>query len=206
MIGVIQSIAVSLSASLILWIIKPNLKKFEESHPTLIQNFRRSATFIIISLPLISVAYYFGQVSVSEQRDDRAIAPQATATSATPVNYKKTESGPDRASFSNDNPPTKPTLNTVHDYPDWGNEQDFVRVSDGKGQLRNAVSVSNGERYKVVVFVKNDATGSNSTALNTRLKIHVPNKIKTGSEPITAVLTSDNTTHKKSGIVLPFPI
>lgn len=153
----------------------------------------------IIAMVIIAAVFWVtGWRMGSTSLDGNQLSKPTTATTSTaPVDYKKTESGPERASFSQADPPSKPTLNTVHDYPDWGDEQNFIAVSDGTKRLRNAISVSDGARRRITVFIRNDAAGSDSVALNTRLKIYVPNKINTGSEPITAVLTSDNTTHKK---------
>lgn len=106
--------------------------------------------------------------------------------------------GPDRATFTVENPADYITFNSITNNPDYGDERNFVRIKDASdtrpGNWKDELNVENGKEYLVQMYVHNNAASSlNLVAENTRVMANVPNT--TGKKiQIDGFITADNAT------------
>ncbi|MBP9738499.1 DUF11 domain-containing protein [Candidatus Saccharibacteria bacterium] len=87
--------------------------------------------------------------------------------------------GPDRTTYTVENPADHITFNSITNNPNVGDEREFVSIKDAAntndGGWRDSVTVEPGKEYLVRVYAHNNAaTSLNLTALNTRVKANVP--------------------------------
>lgn len=71
--------------------------------------------------------------------------------------------GPERDTFTMENPATYPTFNSITDNPTIGDERDFVRVGEITKEetvLKNEVKVLPGRQYLVYVYFHNNASST----------------------------------------------
>ena len=71
--------------------------------------------------------------------------------------------GPERTTFTMENPATYPTFNSITDNPTIGDERDFVRVGEIDAKvtdLKDEVVVSPGKQYLVYVYFHNNASAT----------------------------------------------
>lgn len=112
--------------------------------------------------------------------------------------------GPERTTFTMENPATYPTFNSITNNPTIGDERNFVRVGEVNAKvtdLRDEVEVVPGRQYLVYVYFHNNASSTfNDSAHNnsgvawkTRMATSFPT-ILTPSEKgtITATITAEN--------------
>lgn len=112
--------------------------------------------------------------------------------------------GPERATFTMENPATYPTFNSITNNPTIGDERDFVRVGEINAdvtQLKNEVEVVPGRQYVVYIYYHNNASATyndkahnySGVAVNTRLATSF-STVLTPSEKgtITGTITADN--------------
>lgn len=145
------------------------------------------------------------------------IAVGATAASipnpASPVvyGYEKPD-GPDsepelpsvytgtRPSFTADNPPTYAVFNSIVDHPEFGNEFDFVSITDlGTQQCYRGIDVVTlkaNQEYLVEIFFHNDAAwASYDSALCAQAAVDMPYRLSANAtKPLYATLSSSSTT------------
>lgn len=112
--------------------------------------------------------------------------------------------GPERTTFTMENPATYPTFNSITNNPTIGDERDFVRVGEIDAKvtdLKNEVEVVPGRQYLVYVYFHNnasstynDAAHNNSgVALRTRMATNFSTVLTpTDKGTITATITADN--------------
>lgn len=78
--------------------------------------------------------------------------------------------GPERATFTMEDPATYPTFNSITNNPTIGDERDFVRVGEINAdvtELTNEVEVIPGKQYLVYVYFHNNASSTyNDSAHN----------------------------------------
>lgn len=87
--------------------------------------------------------------------------------------------GPDRPTFTVENPADYVTFNSITNNPHVGDERNFVVIKDaantGAGGWQDEVNVEPGKEYLVRMYVHNNANANlNKVATNTRVKAHVP--------------------------------
>ena len=112
--------------------------------------------------------------------------------------------GPERTTFTMQNPATYPTFNSITDNPTIGDERDFVRVGEINADvtdLKNEVEVVPGRQYLVYVYFHNNASSTfndsahnnSGVALKTRMATSF-STVLTPSEKgkITATITAEN--------------
>ena len=108
--------------------------------------------------------------------------------------------GPDRPTYTKDNPADHITFNSMTG-TDYGDERNFVTIKDtantGSGNWKDEISVENGKTYTVRMFVHNNAASSlNLVAENVTAKFNLPTQTAkriqidgylsaTNSEPLT---------------------
>ena len=71
--------------------------------------------------------------------------------------------GPERATFTMENPATYPTFNSITNNPTIGDERDFVRVGEINADvtdLKNEVEVVPGRQYLVYIYFHNNASAT----------------------------------------------
>ncbi len=112
--------------------------------------------------------------------------------------------GPERATFTMENPATYPTFNSITNNPTIGDERDFVRVGEIDADvtdLKNEVEVIPGRQYLVYVYFHNNASATyNDKAHNNvgvALKTRMATSFSTVLTPsergtITATITAEN--------------
>lgn len=106
--------------------------------------------------------------------------------------------GPDRPTYTVDNPADHITFNSITNNPAVGDERNFVVVKDAAntadGGWQDNITVQPGKEYLVRVYVHNNAASSlNLTATNTRVKASVPTT--TGKNvSISGFVSADNAT------------
>ena len=92
-------------------------------------------------------------------------------------------------------------FNAITDNPNWGDERDFVRISEGSGALTNSISVQNGRTYTITMLVHNDA--ANNLNLNATGVVGgiFYNTGEANSINVTGVVKADNCGASPSGNV-----
>ena len=109
--------------------------------------------------------------------------------------------GPDRPTFTVEQPATYNTFNSITNNPDYGDERNFVRIKDaadmGPGNWKDEITVESNKEYLVQMYVHNNAADNlNLVAENTRVMANVPNT--TGKQiQIDGFVTSSNANPNK---------
>lgn len=106
--------------------------------------------------------------------------------------------GPERQTYTMEQPAPHVTFNSILNNPEVGDERNFLVIKDAAntnpGGWQDTVNAEAGKEYLVRVYVHNDAASNlNLKALNTRVKVNVPTT--TGkSADLGGFVTSDNAT------------
>lgn len=106
--------------------------------------------------------------------------------------------GPDRPTYTKNNPADHITFNSITDNSDYGDERNFVRIKDtantNAGGWTDELTVQPGKEYWVQMYVHNNAaTSLNLVANNTKVMANVPNT--TGKEvKVEGFISADNAT------------
>ena len=109
--------------------------------------------------------------------------------------------GPDRPTFTVENPATYNTFNSITNNPHYGDERNFVRIKDaadtGPGNWKDEINVDSNKEYLVQMYVHNNAGANlNKVAENVKVMANVPNT--TGKQiQIDGFVTSSNATPNK---------
>lgn len=100
--------------------------------------------------------------------------------------------GPNRTTYTMEQPADHVTFNSITNNPNYGDERNFVTVKDPKtNQWVDNVTVEPGQEYTVRVLIHNDAAENlNLVAMNTTLHTAI------GEKAITAHVSADNATPK----------
>lgn len=108
--------------------------------------------------------------------------------------------GPERTTFTVENPADYPTFNSITNDPHLGDERNFVRIREaGVGAFVDSVNIVPGKTYEVQIYFHNNAKSSlnaqgKGAALNSKVKATVPSVLKKGqSADVSAEITSSNT-------------
>lgn len=109
--------------------------------------------------------------------------------------------GPDRPTYTVENPADHITFNSITNNPNVGDERNFVVVKDAANQnsggWQDDITVQPGKEYLVRIYAHNNAASSlNLTAVNTRVSASVPTT--TGKKvPISGFVSADNASPQK---------
>lgn len=109
--------------------------------------------------------------------------------------------GPDRPTYTVENPADHITFNSITNNPNVGDERNFVVVKDAANQnaggWQDNINVQPGKEYLVRIYAHNNAASSlNLTAVNTRVSASVPTT--TGkSVPLSGFVSADNASPQK---------
>jgi len=106
----------------------------------------------------------------------------------TNMNTNETFWGPERKTFTMDNPASYPTFNSITDNPTIGDERDFVRIGEikpDKTDLGNEVELISGKQYLVYVYFHNDSSSTfndsghdhKGVAIQTKMSVSFPNVV-----------------------------
>lgn len=114
--------------------------------------------------------------------------------------------GPERPTYTMDDPAEHATFNSIIDNPGVGDERDFVRVAevtkDGSALYRSDIAVEPDKEYEVYIYYHNDASstyndeahGFVGVARDTRLAVSFPLTLKAGQRAaINGTITSSST-------------
>lgn len=90
-----------------------------------------------------------------------AFLPLANVGPASAVQEVETPWGPERKTFTWDNPATYATFNSIIDNPQIGDERDFVRIREvnDHGTYGDEVALEAGHTYEVYIYYHNNADG-----------------------------------------------
>ncbi len=114
--------------------------------------------------------------------------------------------GPERATFTMENPATYPTFNSITNNPTIGDERDFVRIGEINADvtdLSNNIEIVPGRQYLVYVYFHNDASSTYNDAAHNysgvAMHTHMSSSFSTVLTPsesgrVTATITSSNST------------
>lgn len=101
--------------------------------------------------------------------------------------------GPDRPTYTIENPANHVTFNSITNNPNYGDERNFVTVKDpATGNYVDTVNVEQGKEYQVRVLVHNNAADNlDLVAMNTTLKTAITNTVGK-QNAITSYVSADN--------------
>lgn len=107
--------------------------------------------------------------------------------------------GPERPTFTGENPADYVTFNSITNNPQVGDERNFVRIREvGTGNYVDEVKLQPGKEYEVVNYYHNNAKTSlnesgKGIAKDVTLKADVPSVVKPGERgKVSAAITSSN--------------
>ncbi len=104
--------------------------------------------------------------------------------------------GPDRPTFTIEQPASYVTFNSITNNPNYGDERNFVIAKDAAstnpGDWRDELTVEPGKEYVVRLYVHNNAADNlNLTATNTKAMVNIPTTTGT-SVQIDGFVSADN--------------
>ena len=113
--------------------------------------------------------------------------------------------GPERPTYTMNNPASSATFNSITDNPVLGDERNFVRIAEkgANGEFGDEINIEPGKTYEVYIGYHNDAaTNTNATgvgiAQQVRLSSTFPNTMKAGERAmVSAMITAVDTTPDK---------
>lgn len=113
--------------------------------------------------------------------------------------------GPERPTYTMNNPASSATFNSITDNPVLGDERNFVRIAEkgANGEFGDEINIEPGKTYEVYIGYHNDAaTNTNETgvgiAQQVRLSSTFPNTMKAGERAmVSAMITAVDTTPDK---------
>jgi uncharacterized repeat protein (TIGR01451 family)/LPXTG-motif cell wall-anchored protein len=108
--------------------------------------------------------------------------------------------GPDRPTFTFENPASYVTFNSITNNPSQGDERNFVQIKDVTGGTRfvENVNLVPGHEYEVYSFYHNNASTSLNAsgvgiAQNTQMRIQMPATVKSNdTATITGIVSASN--------------
>ncbi|MCL2280608.1 DUF11 domain-containing protein [Candidatus Saccharibacteria bacterium] len=83
-------------------------------------------------------------------------------------------------------------FNAITDNPNWGDEHDFVRISEGSGALTNNITIQDGHTYNITMLVHNDASHNLNLKATGVVGGIFYNTNESNSINITGVVKADN--------------
>ena len=112
--------------------------------------------------------------------------------------------GPERATFTMENPATYPTFNSITNNPTIGDERNFVRVGEigtDVKKLKNEIAIVPGKQYLVYIYFHNNASSTYNdsahnnvgVAVRTRMSSSFPTMVTPSAKgTVSATITADN--------------
>lgn len=112
--------------------------------------------------------------------------------------------GPERTTFTMEEPASYPTFNSITNNPTIGDERDFVRIGEinsDKTDLKNEVVVVPGRQYLVYVYFHNNASATYNDVEHNRVGIAFKTRMSTSFSTVitpsqkgtvTATITAEN--------------
>ena len=110
--------------------------------------------------------------------------------------------GPERPTYTNENPADHATFNSITNNPVFGDERDFVRIQE-KGSdeaYTSDLTVEPGKQYEVIIYYHNNASATYNSAeydyvgmaYNTKLTSTFPTELGAGErEMVSAIIKAD---------------
>lgn len=110
--------------------------------------------------------------------------------------------GPERPTYTNENPADHATFNSITNNPVFGDERDFVRIQE-KGSdeaYTSDLTVEPGKQYEVIIYYHNNASATYNSAeydyvgmaYNTKLTSTFPTELTAGErEMVSAIIKAD---------------
>lgn len=112
--------------------------------------------------------------------------------------------GPDRQTYTYQNPAPHVTFNSMTGTPNYGDERNFVRIKEA-GAANNTyvdqINLQTGKEYTVMVYFHNNASSTLNDAahnyagiaLNTKMRVQMPSTVVAGEKArITGFVSADN--------------
>ena len=107
--------------------------------------------------------------------------------------------GPERTTFTMENPADYPVFNSITDNPTYGDERNFVTINDitANTGFKSSVDLVQGHTYKVQIYIHNDAKSrlnesGAGIALDTTVTAFMPSVVN-GSADASATVAASNT-------------
>lgn len=110
--------------------------------------------------------------------------------------------GPDRPTYTMQDPADHVTFNSITDNAKYGDERNFVQIREaGTGYYGENVNIQPGKEYEVFVYYHNNAAtrlnsaenGYKGIAQNAKMRIQMPASVAAGQKArVTGVLSADN--------------
>ncbi len=86
--------------------------------------------------------------------------------------------GPSRPTYTQAHPADHVTFNSITDAPNYGDERNFVMISQDNKSYTDDLTVANGQEYYVRIYVHNNAASNlNLVANNVVTKLNVPSQM-----------------------------
>lgn len=112
--------------------------------------------------------------------------------------------GPERPTYTNDEPAQKAVFNSITDNAAVGDERDFVRIAekDSNATHSSDIKLEAGKQYEVYIYYHNDASGTYNdkahgyvgVARDVRLSSAFPQELKKGERgKVVGIITASNT-------------
>ncbi|QHN43098.1 DUF11 domain-containing protein [Candidatus Mycosynbacter amalyticus] len=110
--------------------------------------------------------------------------------------------GPDRPTYTMQDPADHVTFNSITDNAKYGDERNFVQIREaGTGTYGENINIQPGKEYEVFVYYHNNAAtrlnsaenGYKGIAQNAKMRIQMPASVAAGQKArVTGVLSADN--------------
>lgn len=131
----------------------------------------------------------------------RIVIVMAILMSVVTVGGAVTAYGPQRPTFTIENPADYITFNSITNNPNYGDERNFTTIKDvshsGPGGWKDTITVENGKEYIVSIYVHNNAHQDlNLVSTNTRVSASVP-ATTANNVQIDGFITADNANPNK---------
>ncbi len=116
--------------------------------------------------------------------------------------------GPERPTYTNKSPADHATFNSITDNPVFGDERDFVRIVEKKGEgetkdtYSNDLTLETGKQYEVVIYYHNNASSTVNDAAhnyagmayNAKVIANFPRALKKDEKgQVSAIITAEGT-------------
>lgn len=110
--------------------------------------------------------------------------------------------GPDRPTYTMQDPADHVTFNSITDNAKYGDERNFVQIREaGTGTYGENINIQPGKEYEVFVYYHNNAAtrlnsaenGYKGIAQNAKMRIQMPASVAAGQKArVTGILSADN--------------
>lgn len=102
--------------------------------------------------------------------------------------------GPDRPTFTQENPADHVTFNSITNNPKWGDERNFMRIRDiaSNETFKDTASLQPGKQYEVIILYHNNASSSLNAsgvgiAKNAYARTEIPAIVRSGQSNVKAM-------------------